>query len=374
MSPADREEAHEAGLSDKRFYRRLGAVLLLAGLGWLVWRVVEPVWHSLAWAALLGTLLAPLQRRLLGLGAGPSLAAALTVLLIVVSLVLPLALIAEQVAVQAHRLHSGNPASVIDAGQVLADPLGKMPWLEERLGHLATPVNISIEQMHAWFTAGVQALARRVSAFGGVVVQGALGAVASVALMLFVLFYVVRDGPTLAARVVPMLPVEEERRKLLWRQLSDVTRAVFLGIGVAALVHGGLIGLGAWLAGVQAPLLVGTLAALLALIPVVGSALVWVPCVALLALQGHAGAAMFLAAWSVLLVGAVDHVLRPLLISGRASIPTLPVFVGVLGGLHAFGLLGLFLGPIVLSVLVALFRYEHEQFEARRRLMEGEEP
>jgi predicted PurR-regulated permease PerM len=370
-----RAAAQDGGsLPDGRYYRRLGAALLLAALGWLVWRVVEPVWHPLAWAVLLGTLLAPAQRRLVGLGAGPSLAATVTMFLTVLALVLPLALVAEQVAVQARNLHQGSLGSAVDAGQVLADPLGNLPWLEERLGRLAAPVNVSIQQLHGWFAAGVQALARKMGAYGGVLVHGALGAVASVALMLFVLFYVLRDGPGLAARLVPMLPLEAERRTLLWRHLSDVTRAVFLGIGVAALAHGGLIGIGAWLAGVQGPLLVGTLAALLALIPVVGSALVWVPCVALLAVQGHTGAAIFLAAWSVLLVGAVDHVLRPVLISGRASIPTLPVFLGVLGGLHAFGLLGLFAGPIVLSVLVALFRYEHEQLEAMRRPAAGELP
>jgi predicted PurR-regulated permease PerM len=102
-------------------------------------------------------------------------------------------------------------------------------------------------------------------------------------------------------------------------------------------------------------------ATFVALIPVVGAALVWAPAAAVLALQGDYGHAIFLTVWGVLFVGMADNVLRPLLISGRAEVPTLAVFVGVMGGLAAFGFVGLFLGPIVLGLLVALFRFEAEE-------------
>ncbi len=104
----------------------------------------------------------------------------------------------------------------------------------------------------------------------------------------------------------------------------------------------------------------GVVAAFVSLIPMVGAALLWVPAVLWLALQGEYGYAMFLAAWGVLVVGMADNVLRPLLVSGRVAVPTLAVFVGVMGGLSAFGFIGLFIGPIVLGLLVALFRLEVE--------------
>jgi predicted PurR-regulated permease PerM len=366
------ERLDAGALTDRRFYWRLGAVLLLAGLGYLVWRIVEPVWHPLTWALLLGTLLAPAHRRLgARLPGGATFAACVTLFLTVLLFVLPVALIAEQLTVQASHLHGRLSSQVASSGQILVDPLGSLPWLDGRLAGLAASANVSIEQLHSWLTTGVHALSRRLAGFGGMLVHGAFGAVANFVLMLFVLFFVLRDGPGLAGKLVPLLPVEEERRSRLWRHLVDVVRAVFLGIGVAALLHGVLIGIGAWLAGMPAALLIGVMAALLALIPVVGSALVWVPCVLYLVSQGHTGAAMFLAGWSMLLVGTIDHVVRPILISGRASTPTLPVFLGVIGGLHAFGLLGLFVGPVVLSVLVALFRYEHEQLEARMHSNQG---
>jgi len=123
-------------------------------------------------------------------------------------------------------------------------------------------------------------------------------------------------------------------------------------------VHGALIGVGCWIAGLQAPLVLGVLAALLALVPLIGSALVWVPCVLYLLAQGDHGHALFLGVYSIMLVGAVDHVLRPILISGRAHMPIVIIFLGVMGGLAAFGFLGLFLGPIVVGLAVALFRFQ----------------
>jgi predicted PurR-regulated permease PerM len=363
------ERLNVSALTDRRFYQRFGAILLLSGLAYLVWRIVEPVWHPLAWALLLGTLLAPLHRRLSArLPGGPSFAASATLFLTVLLFVIPFALIAEQLTVQAGHLHGQVSAQVASSRKILTDPVGNLPWLDGRLAELAALVNVSIDQLRGWFSTGLQALSRRVAGFGGMLVHGAFGAAANFVLMLFVLFFVLRDGSELARQLVPLLPVEEGRRSRLWQHLADTVRAVFLGIGAAALLHGVLIGIGAWFAGMPAALLIGALAALFALIPVVGSALVWLPCVLFLASQGHTGAAMFLAGWSVLLVGTIDHVVRPMLISGRASIPTLPVFLGVVGGLHAFGLLGLFVGPVVLSVLVALFRLEHEQLEARIQL------
>jgi predicted PurR-regulated permease PerM len=161
-----------------------------------------------------------------------------------------------------------------------------------------------------------------------------------------------------------MLPIEDRRRARLWQHLADVTRAVFLGIGLTALVQGMLVGVGFWIAGLPSPLVFGVVAVLVSLIPMVGAALVWAPGALFLAAHGEYGHAIFLAAWGAIVVGMVDNFLRPVLISGRAEVPTLAVFVGVMGGLAAFGFIGLFLGPIVLGLLVALFRYESEMLAA----------
>jgi len=355
----------ERAVAERRFYVRLGAVLLLAALGYLVWRIVAPLWQPLLWAVLLGALLAPFNLRLTRrLGNRPRVASAVTTLLTVMLFMLPVAVIAGSVAAQAAQLLGKLDSQVPTMSDVAALDLGHIPWLAQPLEWLGRNTGITIAQVQDWLVAASKNVLQFLASSSGNLVLGALGTLVSFLLMLFVLFFVLRDGPELATRVVRMLPIEEQRRTRLWQHLADVTRAVFMGIGLTALVQGTLVGIGFWIAGLPSPLVFGVVAALLALVPLVGTAIVWGPGAIFLALHGDFPHAIFLLLWGVIAVGMVDNFLRPLLISGRAEVPTLAVFIGVMGGLSAFGFIGLFLGPIVLGLLVALFRYENEERSA----------
>lgn len=352
----------DAGRVERRFYMRIGAVLLLAALGYLVWRIVEPVWHPLAWALLLGSLLAPMNLRLANrLGGRTRLASSVTLLATVLLFILPLVAVAGAVAAQAAQLLNLLERHMPDVSQGLSVDLALLPWLAGPLSWLEANTSVSVGQLQGWLVEGSKRLLQALMSSSGSFVMGALGTVASFFLMLFVLFFVLRDGPSTARQVVQLLPIEDHRRARLWQHLTDVTRAVFLGIGLTALVQGILLGVGFWITGLPAPLVFGVIAVLVSLIPMVGASLVWVPGALFLAARGEYGYAIFLVAWGAIVVGMVDNFLRPILISGRVDVPTLAVFVGVMGGLAAFGFIGLFVGPIVLGVLVALFRYESEE-------------
>jgi len=351
--------------SEQRFWTRLGAVLLLAALGYVVWRIITPLWQPLAWALLLGSLLAPLNLKLAArLGGRMRLATSVTLLLTVLLFILPVAGVTGAVAAQAAHLLRRLENRMPDVGNGLSFDLANLPWLERPLAWIDANTSISLAQLQGWLLEGSQRLLKGLMSSSGTFVMGALGTAASFVLMLFVLFFVLRDGPAVAQKVVQMLPIEDSRRARLWQHLTDVTRAVFLGIGLTALVQGILVGIGFWITGLPSPLVFGVVAVLVALIPMVGSALVWVPGTLFLAARGEYGYAIFLVAWGAIVVGMVDNFLRPMLISGRADVPTLAVFVGVMGGLAAFGFIGLFVGPIVLGLLVALFRYESELLAA----------
>lgn len=356
----------DGGGGERRFWTRLGAVLLLAALAYLVWRIVAPLWQPLAWALLLGSLLAPLNVKLAArLGGRWRLASSITLLATVLLFILPVAGIAGAVAAQAAQLLRRLQPRMHDMGQQgLSLDLEHLPWLERPLAWIDANTTISLAQLQGWLIEGSRKVLEGLVSSGGTFVMGALGTAASFVLMLFVLFFVLRDGPGVARQVVQMLPIEDRRRARLWQHLSDVTRAVFLGIGLTALVQGILVGVGFWIAGLPSPLVFGVVAVLVALIPMVGSALVWAPGALFLAARGEYGYAIFLAVWGAVVVGMVDNFLRPMLISGRADVPTLAVFVGVMGGLAAFGFIGLFVGPIVLGLLVALFRYESDELAA----------
>jgi predicted PurR-regulated permease PerM len=135
------------------------------------------------------------------------------------------------------------------------------------------------------------------------------------------------------------------------------------GTLLTALIQGTLVGIGFAIIGLPSPVVFGVLAAALALLPMAGTAIVWVPATLILMAQGRWGAAIFLGLWGALLVGLIDNFLKPMLISGRAEMPTLAAFLGVLGGLAAFGPIGMFVGPILLALTLALLRYaeEHRQ-------------
>ena len=342
----------------KAFFARVGVLLLLSALLYLVWRIVEPLWQPLLWAVLLGSLLAPLNASLATrLGGRPRLASSITMVGVVLLILLPIFAIAGAVASQASQLLGQIDTSGLRTTDL---DLSRIPLLARPLEWIEATAGVSLAQIEAWVVTGAKRLLEVVAGSGGTVFLGAIGTLVSFMLALFVLFFVLRDGPRFASAVVRMLPIEPALRGKLSRHLIDVTRAVFMGIGLTALVQGTLLGIGFAIAGLPSPLLFGVLGVLFALVPVVGTAIMWIPAAIWLLLQGESGYALFMTGWGVIVVGGVDNFLRPMLISGRVEVPTLAVFIGVMGGLSAFGFIGLFLGPIILGLLVALFRFTTE--------------
>src|ERR1700733_15820878 len=199
----------------------------------------------------------------------------------------------------------------------------------------------------------------RAASWGGSFFLGALGSLFSFAIMLFLLFFFLRDGDLMIARARRLIPLDEDRKGRLFTQLSAVTRAIGFGTAVTALLQGILIGIGFRIAGLPSPVVFGVLAALLSLLPVGGSAFVWGPAAIWLFFDGRWGFGIFMVAWGLLL-GGLDNVLRPMLISGRARISALAVFIGVLGGIPAFGAIGVIAGPVVLSLALALIEFAEE--------------
>jgi predicted PurR-regulated permease PerM len=177
--------------------------------------------------------------------------------------------------------------------------------------------------------------------------------------MLFLLFFFLRDGDLMIARARGLIPLDEERKQRLFTQLSAVTRAIVFGTAVTALLQGVLIGIGFKIAGLPSPVVFGVLAALLSLLPIGGAAFVWIPAALWLFFDKHWGYGIFMVVWGCLL-GGLDNVLRPILISGRAEISALAVFIGVLGGIPAFGAIGLIVGPVLLSLILALIEFAEE--------------
>jgi predicted PurR-regulated permease PerM len=168
------------------------------------------------------------------------------------------------------------------------------------------------------------------------------------------MFYFYRDGASMVARLRELLPFELTHRD---RMISESRSLIFASVTsslAAALAHGVLGGLAFGLTGIKAPIFWGVMMGFFSFVPLVGSALVWVPVAISLMVGGHLGRGILLVFVCTVIVTAVDNVVRPWLISGRAELGGLMVFIGVLGGIAAFGLLGMVLGPIVVAMMASL--------------------
>src|SRR5258707_941333 len=194
---------------------------------------------------------------------------------------------------------------------------------------------------------------------GGSLALGIMGSLVGFLMMLFHLFCLLRDGRVMLKRLIGFIPMEPRPRGQLIAYLGDVTRAVVFGSVATALIQGAFTGIGFALVDLPSPVVFGVLATLAAFLPV-GSTIVLVPAVLYLIAEGRWGAAIFLGVWSAG-VGVMDNFLRPYLTAKQAEVSTLAVFVGAIGGASAFGILGLVIGPVLLSFAVALLRFAEEE-------------
>ena len=343
-------------MGNRGFYSRAMGVVIVATLGFLVYRVLETFFVPIAWSVLFAFMLFPVQARLVPrLKGKEALSAAIITFAMTVVLLGPVSIFAtifgRQAADVVTRFQSTH-ADVKEVTDVLNMPMfvGPMQNFEEWTG-------VKPEQARKWLTQGLRNGVEFLAGIGSNVVVGALGFIGKFAITLFILFFLLRDGRGMATRLVRLIPMPEARKVLLVRDLTSVTRAVVLGTLLTSALQGTAVALGFLFAGLPSVVFFGVLAALVSLVPLVGTALVWVPGALWLFSQDHNGAAAFLLVWGVLVVSSIDNFVKPLIISGQASVPTLLVFLGVLGGLSGFGVVGLFWGPVLLSVCVGLLRF-----------------
>ena len=333
--------------------RRLLALGIIGGLLALGLVVLKPFLVPLLWAAILAYITWPLHRRMLSLCGKRATAAALaSTLLLSAALALPFlwfaAILQQELALALplvlERVQRGGLTVPAFVNTI---PLVGPQWDQSLRHALADPEALKAA-LRASLGSGVQLA-------GGII--GGIGRnAAKLGITLFAAFFLYRDGAAIAAQLRrALLGILGPRAEDYLHAAGATTRAVVYGIALTALAQGALAGLGYWAAGLQGPLFLTLLTTLVALIPF-GTPLVWGSLSLWLFLNGRDAAGLGLFLWGALVISWVDNLIRPWIISGSTRIPFLLVFFGVLGGLAAFGLIGLFLGPVILSVCLAVWR------------------
>ena len=313
--------------------------LTLAGLIVCFWLML-PFLPALVWALALAILFLPAHRFIEARLANANLAAACSVLMIAVLVVVPLLLLsgrivegaAEGATAAKDKIVSGEWRHAIEMNEILA-PVAR--WMEQ------LDLSGAVETITNWLTS-----------LSASFVSGSLIGVVTILLTFYLLFYFLRDRDAALSWLREVLPLTDAEMDELQSRVVDTVEATLYGTVVVAAVQGTLGGLMFWWLGLPMPVLWGLVMGLLAVVPVLGAFVVWVPAAIFLALSGEWAKALILTAWGTVVVGGIDNLLYPILVKDRLRLHTIPAFIAIVGGLILFGASGLLLGPLVLTVTI----------------------
>lgn len=327
------------------FWITLGGVIAVTV--YLILRIAGPYVEALLTGAGLASLFYPLHQRLSGHLRRTNVAAWISTFLVVLLILVPLSWATARFVAELSEAYQSLGPDAVDTGTAqvwrwvdgLAERVGAEPdavreLLRSRLQQLGNAVLQNTISVAGAATGGI---------LKGLVVIGAF-------------HFSLLHGAWLRDQTLDHSPLGVERTQALLDAIREMIRASFYGVMAVAAGQGTLLGIGAWIAGLPIPSLWGLAAAAVSVLPVLGSALVWIPGTLFLLAQGKTGMAIFFLVWGAGLVANTDNLIRPLVVMASLPVSGLLVFVAILGGIQAFGLLGVFAGPVTLAVSLALLR------------------
>ena len=329
--------------------------------------ILSPFLKALTWAAILAVLFYPAYDWLLGVFKGKATLAALTIIvLIALVIVLPGIQVVGFLAEEVVELVKSVGALTNTEG---VETWKRHPWIQWLLGWWSM---LGVELAKFKFEIDLRKLViQGAQVSSGAVLSQLTGAaqniflfVANVLLVLFTLFFFLRDGAALCYRLRRLLPMDPQHQERLFTNIVNAVTAVVHGCLVVAMIQGFLAGLAYWVLGVPYAIVWGVATAFFALLPVGGSTIVTIPVTIYLFMQGDIIRGVLMAIWALGVVGGVDNVLKPIFIGTRLKLPMLLLFFGILGGLSVFGALGLILGPVLFALLAAFLDLYREEYAA----------
>lgn len=340
-------------IQSKDKMEQLTFMLFLAIVTVLFAFLLKPFFAPIFWACALALLFYPVQFRLAEhLGGRPNLIALTTLLLCVVVLVIPALLVLSSFITEGTQLYARIESGEFDANSWLDRVRQATPFLERLLDRLDLDMAALQERASEGALTASGFAARNLFTVG----QTTFNFLLDLALMLYMTFFLLRDGSTLIDLITHALPLGDERERLLFAKFAEVTRATIKGNLVVAIVQGALGGLIFAILGLPTPVLWGVAMAIVSLIPAIGAALIWVPFAIYLIVTGSLIPGLILIAYGVAVIGLADNVLRPILVGRDTKLPDWLVLISTLGGLVMFGINGFVMGPLVAAVFIVFWQ------------------
>lgn len=318
----------------------------------------------LFWAVVLAVVFQPVhQWWLRKTGGRGSLASVFTIFTIILLVILPLSLVFLALSREALVLYDRILTGEIDLGAPVRAAEDLLPVATERLERFGFELEQAREGLSNVAVVASRWIAQQALAIG----QDAVRVFIMFALMLYVLFFFLRDGARILQGVVRALPLGDERERALFRKFAEVSRATIGGALLVAAIQGAIGGVVFWILGIPAPVFWGVIMTILSFLPAVGASLVWGPAAVILVVTGSPVKAVILFLVGLLVIGIVDNVLRPILVGRYTQMPDFLILVSTLGGLAVFGLSGVVIGPVIAAFFLAvweMFAREHEEVDA----------
>lgn len=334
---------------------RITIGVLCALLGYVAFRIAGPYFEALLTGGLLAVLFFPLHVKLQRYTHRPSLSALLATITAIVTVLVPMALIVTTVVRELRQgiqdLAPGSIGNQADHLRQIVDTIAVR--FGTSAAELETLARSRLQGAVSSIVQGTVSIATSAgSGFISLVV--AIGA----------LYTCMLNGEWLHRQIMAHSPLGRARTRTLLDTVHDMTTASFYGVVAVAASQGTLLGLAAWAAGLPAPVLWGIATAACSVLPLIGSALVWIPGTILLLTQGNTGIAIAFLIWGSAVVSNADNFIRPLIVMAKLPVSGLLVFIAILGGMQAFGMIGLFVGPVTLAVGMALLKMLAEEVRA----------
>lgn len=326
------------------------ALLLVVSLafGW----ILLPFYGAVFWAVILAIIFAPIQRRLqLRFSPRRNLAALATLLICLLVAVIPVILITGALVQEGSTLYTQIESGEIDIDRIVNSAKELLPaaWQAQMQRFGMGDLEQIRERLASSALEGSQFLATKAFSFG----QGTFQFVLSFFLMLYLLFFLLRDGRELVARIRKALPLSDTQKRRLFSKFTRVVRATVKGNIVVAATQGALGGIIFAVLGIPSAVLCGVLMAFLSLLPAVGAGLIWTPVAVYFLLKGMIAQGVILILYGVLVIGLVDNILRPILVGKDTKMPDYVVLISTLGGLSLFGLNGFVIGPLIAALFIS---------------------
>ncbi len=334
---------------------------LLALTLYLMYLIFRPLLPGIAWALVLAVAFQPLYARLVRWLKGWEWAAAILLSALVAAfIVVPATVAVLRVGQGLFEAYDWLNAHVAQGGSGVVN-LTSVPWVSDFLEWLGQYVDLQKLDVQAMALSVLKTLGNAVAARTTGFVANALQTLMTFAVLLVTLAVVFHEGPRVIAIVRQFLPLSERDKEEAIRQLRDVTRSVFFGVILTAMTQAILGAIGIAIAGLPAAITFGAAMFFAALLPA-GTVIIWGPAAIWLLATGHPWRALFLVIWGVAIVSMVDNFIRPIFIGRGVQMHTLLVFFGIFGGMLAFGLVGLFIGPLVIALFLFLLEVARRDF------------